>query len=57
MMLYHIYTANALRTIAKNGGFYPADSFYDLLQPNPTDNRPIEQIVADIIKRAKEGVG
>lgn len=57
MMLYHIYTANALRTIAKNGGSYPADSFYDLLHPKPTDNRPIEQIVADLIKRAKEGVG
>lgn len=55
-MLYRIYTANTLRTIAKNGGSYPVDCYYDLLRPKPVDSRTAEQIIADTIRKAKEGV-
>lgn len=56
LRLYRIYVANSLRTIAKNGGSYPTDYYYDLLHPKAKDNRTAEQIVADVIRKAKEGV-
>lgn len=52
-----IYYAECLRVITENtakmgGGSYITAKFADIINPKPVDNRPVEEIAADIIKRA-----
>ena len=56
-LAYRIYVADCLRIISENtakmgGGSYITAKFADIINPKPVDNRPVEEIAADIIKRA-----
>ena len=52
-----IYYGECLRIISENtakmgGGSYVTVKLADIINPKPVDNRPVEEIAADIIKRA-----
>ena len=56
-LAYRIYVTDCLRIISENtakmvGGSYITAKFADIINPKPVDNRPGEEIAADIIKRA-----
>ena len=56
-LAYRIYIADCLRIISENtakvgGGSYITAKFSDIINPKPVDNRPVEEIAADTIKRA-----
>ena len=56
-LAYRMYVADCLRIIRKKkkkmcGGAYITETFVDIRNPKPVDNRPVEEIAADIIKRA-----
>ena len=54
---YKIYTAECLRIITENtakivDGSCVSVSFADIIDPKPVDNRTVEEIAAEIIKKA-----
>lgn len=56
-LAYRIYVTDCLRMATENTakmsqGSYTAARFYDIINPKPVDNRNVEEIAADIIKRA-----
>ena len=56
-LAYRIYVSECLRIISENtakmgGGNYITVKLADIINPKPVDNRPVEEIAADIIKRA-----
>ena len=44
------YVANSLKFIPEGKAYQ--DTLYDMLNPQPEDNRPADEIVSDIMKRA-----
>ena len=56
-LAYRIYVTDCLRMVTENTakmsqGAYTVARFYDIINPKPVDNRNVEEIAADIIKRA-----
>ena len=56
-LAYRIYVTDCLRMATENTakmsqGSYTTERFYDIINPNPVDNRSGNEIAADIIKRA-----
>lgn len=56
-LAYRIYVTDCLRMATENTakmsqGSYTAARFYDIINPKPVDNRNVEEIAADIIKRS-----
>ena len=54
---YRIYVTDCLRIVTENtakisNGSYTVAKFEDIINPKPVDNRPGEEIAADVIKRA-----
>lgn len=54
---YRVYTTDALRTISEStahfgGSGYITARYYDLVHPQPEDNRSGEEIASDILERA-----
>lgn len=53
---YRNYVCNCLQMLTENtakssGGNYVNKSFYDIMHPVKLDDRPVEDIIADLIKR------
>lgn len=51
--IYRIYTSDALRVLAMNGGFrgatYPTQRYAEMIHLKPSDTRSGEEIAADVI--------
>lgn len=53
---FRIYTAECLRTMTENtaklaGGSYIPESYANIVNPKPRDNRTCEEITAEVVKR------
>ena len=56
-LAYRIYVTDCLRMVTENTaklsqGSYTAVKFYDIINPNPKDERSGEEIVAEVINKA-----